>query len=408
MRAFEIITEKWSDNYKRSINCSNPKGFSQKAHCAGRKKNESISEAKVGRELQHAEDLIVVDGSKGALEALDELAVMAKNIEDVSVKWDGSPAIYFGRNEQGAFVLTDIAGFGAKGYDGKVTSADDLENMLLRRGKEVDDTRRQFAGSMKGLWDKFAQMVEPNFRGYIKGDLLYYTTPPKDNTGDYVFTPNIVTYSIPETSSIGKKIAQSQAGVVVHRYIDFDGNSTQISLPMKGLKQQGPVMIQGPVTVNVLPSIDDAKLKSLRQYVSSRASEIDKLLDDKQLAADKMGDFKNLLYRFVNEQTDTGSFSGLNKRFLNWVNSDAKISAPKKAKIQEYIKSHAGAFDALFTIVEQIMAIKDDIIDQIDQQTEIKASINGKRGGEGYVKGNSNIKLVPRLHFTAANRAKSR
>ena len=41
MRAQEFVTEKWSAKYKRSINCANPKGFSQKAHCAGRKKNES-------------------------------------------------------------------------------------------------------------------------------------------------------------------------------------------------------------------------------------------------------------------------------------------------------------------------------------------------------------------------------
>jgi hypothetical protein len=34
------IYEKWSKKYKRSINCSNPKGFSQKAHCAGRKKKK--------------------------------------------------------------------------------------------------------------------------------------------------------------------------------------------------------------------------------------------------------------------------------------------------------------------------------------------------------------------------------
>ena len=45
MRAKEFITEKWSAEYKRSINCSNPKGFSQKAHCAGRKKNESMAES---------------------------------------------------------------------------------------------------------------------------------------------------------------------------------------------------------------------------------------------------------------------------------------------------------------------------------------------------------------------------
>ena len=32
------VLEKWSKKYKDSINCSNPKGFSQKAHCAGKKK----------------------------------------------------------------------------------------------------------------------------------------------------------------------------------------------------------------------------------------------------------------------------------------------------------------------------------------------------------------------------------
>jgi hypothetical protein len=37
------VAEEWSQKYKKSINCSHPKGFSQKAHCAGKKKhNESI------------------------------------------------------------------------------------------------------------------------------------------------------------------------------------------------------------------------------------------------------------------------------------------------------------------------------------------------------------------------------
>ena len=43
MRARDFITEKWSASYKKSIDCNNPKGFSQKAHCAGKKKNEDIS-----------------------------------------------------------------------------------------------------------------------------------------------------------------------------------------------------------------------------------------------------------------------------------------------------------------------------------------------------------------------------
>jgi len=39
-RLISTIDEKWSDKYKKSIDCNNPKGFSQKAHCAGRKKRE--------------------------------------------------------------------------------------------------------------------------------------------------------------------------------------------------------------------------------------------------------------------------------------------------------------------------------------------------------------------------------
>jgi hypothetical protein len=44
MRASEFVSEKWSEKYKRSINCARPKGFSQRAHCAGRKKKANEDE----------------------------------------------------------------------------------------------------------------------------------------------------------------------------------------------------------------------------------------------------------------------------------------------------------------------------------------------------------------------------
>ena len=40
----EDMEEDWSQKYKSSIDCNNPKGFSQKAHCAGKKKNEDVNE----------------------------------------------------------------------------------------------------------------------------------------------------------------------------------------------------------------------------------------------------------------------------------------------------------------------------------------------------------------------------
>ena len=45
------IEEKWTEKYKKSIDCKNPKGFSQKAHCQGRKKEnkEATGSGSVGQ-----------------------------------------------------------------------------------------------------------------------------------------------------------------------------------------------------------------------------------------------------------------------------------------------------------------------------------------------------------------------
>ena len=84
--------------------------------------------------IQHAEDIIFVEGSKGAMRVIQALIGLEKQgHKATTVKWDGKPAVIFGRNTNGDFVLTDKSGFSAKGYDGKPTSADDLENMLGQR-----------------------------------------------------------------------------------------------------------------------------------------------------------------------------------------------------------------------------------------------------------------------------------
>jgi len=38
MKTFKEFQEEWSNKYKKNIDCSNPKGFSQRAHCAARRK----------------------------------------------------------------------------------------------------------------------------------------------------------------------------------------------------------------------------------------------------------------------------------------------------------------------------------------------------------------------------------
>lgn len=355
---------------------------------------------KVGRALQHAEDLVIVDGSKGALRALDQLAAMAQSVDDVTIKWDGSPAVYFGRDQNGSFVLTDKSGFVAKGYDGKVKSKEALGQMLLSRGKEApDENRKAFAGAMESIWDLFEQSVSPDFRGYVFGDMLYFKQPPRNQSNEFEFTPNTVTYDIPTESDLGARIAKSQAGVVVHHYIDPEGKEVPIKGPIKGITS-GVVLVVGPTTVTQTPDVDSAEIDAVRNYIQQNAASIDALLDDAKLASMKMTDFKNTLYTFVNQQVKTKDLSNLNSKFDKWLET-SNVSGPKKAKIQEFRKTQEKSFVAVFSTLEQLMHVKDSIIDQLDQTSPVKSRIGKQRGGEGYVKGD--IKLVPRTKFTAAN-----
>jgi len=57
----ELLSEKWTDKYKRSINCKSPKGFSQKAHCAARKKRKKGLKTKSKSPFNES---VLLEGSK--------------------------------------------------------------------------------------------------------------------------------------------------------------------------------------------------------------------------------------------------------------------------------------------------------------------------------------------------------
>ena len=162
-----------------------------------------------------------------------------------------TPSSVFGRNESGEFVLTDKSGFGAKGYDGRVTSAEELEQMLLARGKKDEPTRSEFPAKMKSIWSKVESVVPADFRGYVLGDLLYFTTPPADDSGKLRFQPNTTEYAVDVNSVVGKQIQDSDVGIVVHKYIDTDGKIANVDVSRF---QQGDTLIMPPAVVTKAPA----------------------------------------------------------------------------------------------------------------------------------------------------------
>lgn len=345
--------------------------------------NESRS---VGRELQHLEDLVFVEGSAGANEALDILQRFGSDVSDVSIKWDGTPAVIFGRDQNGDFILTDKHGFTAKKYDGKVKSPDALQSMILGRGQEVTDARKAYARSMANIWPAFEAAVPNGFRGFVAGDLLYSEQPPViDN--HFVFTPNKVTYRVKTNSDIGKRIQNSSVGVVIHTYTDLSGNTQQADASML---DEGALFIMPPVIAQKTPAIDVSGVQQVRSMVQKNAAGIDQLVNPKP----GLSDIKNIIYTYVNQMSKAGRWEDLPTGFEEWL-KNSRVSVSKQAKIMAMPESKY--FPVLFDLVLKIQALKNNIIDQLDTaEMDVEQSIDGERGGEGYVAARDKVKLVPR------------
>jgi hypothetical protein len=343
--------------------------------------------------IEHLEDLVFEKGTRGIKEALAIINAAAENTADTTtVKWDGKPAIIFGRNPEGRFVLTDKSGFLAKGYDGLATSPDQLARIQNMRSGE----RGELIEIYSRLWPMLEAATPANFKGYVQGDLLYTQTPP-EQAGAYVFRPNFIEYRIPAESKLGQAIGASEVGIAIHtRYADPDSNA----VPIKHVSfnpHPGLLLIEPTVKdiQNVTPS---RKLeKELRSVVAQNGAAIDSLFNPAELRAAGITDLPQLCKRYINSRIDT-NYDNLLSDFGPWL--QRSVTPRKYNNIVEYLQSPRSNLDgisAAFTSFLLLHEIKTDMLNQLDRQ---------QPGQEGWVIASDagRAKLVNRFGFSAGNR----
>jgi hypothetical protein len=343
--------------------------------------------------IEHLEDLVFEKGTRGIKEALAIIQSAAENTADTTtVKWDGKPAIIWGRKPTGEFVLTDKSGFLAKGYDGLATSPDQLARIQNMRSGE----RGELIGIYAQLWPMLEAATPANFKGYVQGDLLYTATPP-EQAGAYVFRPNFIEYRIPASSKLGKAIGESEVGIAVHtRYADPGSDAVPIRHvsfnPHPGLLLIEPTQKD---IKNVTPS---RKLEQeLRSVVSQNGAAIDSLFNPAELRAAGITDLPQLCKRYINSRIDT-DYTNLLADFGPWLQKS--VTPRKYNNIVEYLQSPRSNLDgisAAFTAFLLLHEIKTDMLNQLDRQ---------QPGQEGWVIASDagRAKLVNRFGFSAGNR----
>ena len=354
--------------------------------------------------IHHLEDFVLWDGSQGAKDAVTALSNINKNLKSVTIKWDGAVGVIFGRNPNGEFIFTDKAGFVAKGYDGRTTNADDLGAMIQGRVKDPSkaDDYKIFAGKMQSVFSVVEAATPEDLKGYYKADILYFQ-PPQLQNGVYRFKPNVVTYSVKADSVLGKKIARSEVGIVVHSFINEQGVAQ--SMPEDLGFQGSKLLVMPPVTVSEPVTVDNVQLDQVKALLSQHSQDIDSVLDRNKLSTMKVTDFAQILYTYVNNKVLKGE-SDLGRDFVKWLTMTSAVSRNKQGKIVDYVKQEVKGFNALWKVFVGIQAAKDAVIAQLDsQQSDVTASMNDQPGGEGYVVQTAKgpIKLVNRAGFSKQN-----
>ena len=346
--------------------------------------------------IEHLEDLVFEKGSRGIQEAIAIIEHAAENTaKTTTVKWDGKPAIVFGRNEAGEFVLTDKSGFTAKGYQGRATSVAQLANIMNQRGSG----RGELIAIYEKLFPLLRAATPENFKGYVQGDLLY-TQAPQEISGNYEFKPNVVEYRIPVGSKLGQLITGTEVGVAIHtRYKTADANAEAIG-NLKLNPVPGLLLIEPSVKdiQNVKP--ETQRVKQLKQLVRANGPAIDGLFNPAELRSAGITDLPQLCKRYINSRIDT-NYENLLPAFGAWLQ---KNTTPRKFNnIVEYLQSPRSNMDgitAAFTAFLGLHELKMDMLQQLDLQ---------QPGQEGWVLATpaGRAKLVNRFGFSAANRAQN-
>ena len=345
--------------------------------------------AQKGRDYNHLEDLVSFDGSKGALQAASILQRLGQDSKDVSIKWDGNPTIFWGREPDGTFVMTGKNGWGKN----KTTSSGALADFIMNTG-QGEEWRKDFAGEMTGVFDILEANTPADMRGYVYGDLLYTPRKPVASTSAGLqFTPNKVTYTVDPNSPLGKRIAGSKVGVVVHTYHDAFGDKQ--GTPIKDTKSlnSNDLVVLGQTYVTHQPKVDTGVVQDIVNTANANAQKIDAWLAPEKGLSNKSA----ILYNYVNQMTKMGKLAQLQSGFFDWL-KQSKVSQGQQAKL---MASDTQGLNAILELIVKIQTAKNDIIDQLDSAgADVKATTKGEQGGEGYVATRDKIKLVPRHRWT--------
>ena len=308
--------------------------------------SELLTEDKGGKNLhlEHLEDEIINNGVAGGRAAInflqslrDMLSGSARSSVNMTVKWDGAPAIFAGIDpSDGKFFVAKKSVF-------------NVNPKLYKTNAEIDD---DLSGDLNAKFKvALTEFSKLGIKGVIQGDLMFTDDLSKETiegVSYYTFQPNTIVYAVPVDSDLGRIMNKSKVGVVWHT------TYTGSSLPeMKASFGVDISKLSKPTSV----WMDDATYKDVSGRATFTQKETDavtKILSQTGRTFQKIN--SPLLKQFLNLQNSlTGVLSGASLKTYN----NSKVRA---GEIIKNPKKHAAGYVdwVQMSIQKQIDKVKSD------------------------------------------------
>jgi len=268
--------------------------------------------------LEHLEDDIINRGSDGGRNAVNFLKSVRNMLAgssggrvNMSVKWDGAPAVIAGINpENGKFFVGTKSVF----------------NVTPKINYTPADIRRNHSGPVADKLNVcLRELKRLGIKGIYQGDLLFtkgdLKTAAIDGEKMITFTPNTITYAVPINSSIGKRILRARLGIVFHTY--YTGKD------MKSLNAGfGTVSGRSGSTAVFLASAGYTDTSGSSTFTSSELSKFDALIRMAEGSLSKAAPVLDIM-----KSNDSLSVGFRLKAFFNYYIKTSKGNSMAKVKV---------------------------------------------------------------------------